>query len=200
MFVCKQKTAYEMRISDWSSDVCSSDLDRALQLPGVSNAWTMPIKMRTDMQSTGIRTPLGLKIFGTDLVTMDRLAKQIEVILRTVPGTSSAFAERVIGGYYLTVEPDRTALSRYGTTIGEFQDVIAMALGGETVTTTVEGRERYSVNLRYPRALRSDPQSIAGQVLVPTANGGMVPLGQVASIQLSQGPGRLRTENAQLAE
>ncbi|MFC3674045.1 efflux RND transporter permease subunit [Ferrovibrio xuzhouensis] len=175
------------------------EMDRALQLPGVSNAWTMPIKMRTDMLSTGIRTPLGLKIFGTELVTMDRLAKQIEGILRTVPGTSSAFAERVIGGYYLTVEPDRTALSRYGTTIGEFQDVIAMALGGETVTTTVEGRERYSVNLRYPRALRSDPQSIAGQVLVPTANGGMVPLGQVASIQLSQGPVSIRTENAQLA-
>src|SRR3546814_17598503 len=126
MFVCKQKTAYEMRISDWSSDVCSSDLDRALQLPGVSNAWTMPIKMRTDMQSTGIRTPLGLKIFGTDLVTMDRLAKQIEVILRTVPGTSSAFAERVLGGYYLTFEPDRTALSRYGTTLGEFPDVISI--------------------------------------------------------------------------
>src|SRR3546814_20935158 len=96
---------------------------------------------------------------------MDRLAKQIEVILRTVPGTSSAFAERVIGGYYLTVEPDRTALSRYGTTIGEFQDVIAMALGGENVTNNVEGRERYSVKLRYPRALRSDQPSISGQVL-----------------------------------
>src|SRR3546814_16628578 len=119
---------------------------------------------------------------------MDRLAKQIEVILRTVPGTSSAFAERVIGGYYLTVEPDRTALSRYGTTIGEFQDVIAMALGGETVTTTVEGRERYSVNLRYPRALRSDPQSIAGQV-----DRQRVGEGQRASVRVSlEGTGSIK--------
>lgn len=175
------------------------EMDKALQLPGVSNAWTMPIKMRTDMLSTGIRTNLGLKIYGTDLNDMDALAKKVEAVLRTVPGTSSAFAERVIGGYYLTIEPDRQALARYGTTVGEFQDVIATALGGETITTTVEGRERYSVNLRYPRALRSDPQAIAVQVLVPTATGAMVPLGQVASIKLSQGPVSIRTENAQLA-
>ncbi|WP_300295634.1 CusA/CzcA family heavy metal efflux RND transporter [Ferrovibrio sp.] len=189
--------------AEWRSgmtvDGLIQEMDKALQMPGVSNAWTMPIKMRIDMLSTGIRTNLGLKIFGSDLETMDGIAKKIETVLRTVPGTSSAFAERVIGGYYLTVEPDRPALARYGTTIGEFQDVIAMALGGETVTTTVEGRERYSVNLRYPRSLRSDPQSISSQVLVPTANGGMVPLGQVASIKLSQGPVSIRTENAQLA-
>jgi len=180
-------------------DSLIQEMDKALQMPGVSNAWTMPIKMRIDMLSTGIRTNLGLKIFGSDLETMDSVAKKIEAVLRTVPGTSSAFAERVIGGYYLTVEPDRPALARYGTTIAEFQDVIAMALGGETVTTTVEGRERYSVNVRYPRSLRSDPQSIAAQVLVPTANGSMVPLGQVASVKLSQGPVSIRTENAQLA-
>lgn len=189
--------------SEWrpgvTMDSLIQEMDKALQMPGISNAWTMPIKMRTDMLSTGIRTNLGLKIFGTDLTAMDALARKIEAVLRTVPGTSSAFAERVIGGYYLTIEPDRQALARYGTTVGEFQDVIAMALGGETITTTVEGRERYSVNLRYPRALRSDPQAIAAQVLVPTANGGMVPLGQVASIKLSQGPVSIRTENAQLA-
>lgn len=190
-------------LSEWrpgvTMDSLIHEMDKALQMPGVSNAWTMPIKMRTDMLSTGIRTNLGLKIFGTDLTAMDALARKIEAVLRTVPGTSSAFAERVIGGYYLTIEPDRQALARYGTTVGEFQDVIAMALGGETITTTVEGRERYNVNLRYPRALRSDPQAIAAQVLVPTANGGMVPLGQVASIKLSQGPVSIRTENAQLA-
>jgi Cu(I)/Ag(I) efflux system membrane protein CusA/SilA len=189
--------------AEWRSgvtvDSLIQEMDKALQLPGVSNAWTMPIKMRTDMLSTGIRTTLGLKIFGTDLVAMDALAKQIEPALRTVPGTSSAFAERVIGGYYLTIEPDRQALARHGTSVGQFQDVIAMALGGDTVTTTVEGRERYGVNVRYPRGLRSDPQSIAAQVLVPTANGGMVPLGQVASVKLSQGPVSIRTENSQLA-
>ncbi len=189
--------------AEWRSgvtvDSLIQEMDKALQLPGVSNAWTMPIKMRTDMLSTGIRTTLGLKIFGTDLVAMDALAKQIEPVLRTVPGTSSAFAERVIGGYYLTIEPDRQALARHGTSVGQFQDVIAMALGGETVTTTVEGRERYGVNVRYPRGLRSDPQSISAQVLVPTANGGMVPLGQVASVKLSQGPVSIRTENSQLA-
>jgi len=189
--------------AEWRSgvtvDSLIQEMDKALQLPGVSNAWTMPIKMRTDMLSTGIRTTLGLKIFGTDLVAMDALAKQIEPVLRTVPGTSSAFAERVIGGYYLTIEPDRQALARHGTSVGQFQDVIAMALGGETVTTTVEGRERYGVNVRYPRGLRSDPQSIAAQVLVPTVNGGMVPLGQVASVKLSQGPVSIRTENSQLA-
>jgi Cu(I)/Ag(I) efflux system membrane protein CusA/SilA len=189
--------------AEWRSgvtvDSLIQEMDKALQLPGVSNAWTMPIKMRTDMLSTGIRTTLGLKIFGTDLVAMDALAKQIEPVLRTVPGTSSAFAERVIGGYYLTIEPDRQALARHGTSVGQFQDVIAMALGGETVTTTVEGRERYGVNVRYPRGLRSDPQSIAAQVLVPAVNGGMVPLGQVASVKLSQGPVSIRTENSQLA-
>jgi Cu(I)/Ag(I) efflux system membrane protein CusA/SilA len=115
-----------------------------------------------------------------------------------VPGTSSAYAERVIGGYYLDIVPDREALGRYGLTVGDVQDVIATALGGETVTTTVEGRERYGVNLRYPRALRDDPRAIAREVLVPTPGGAMVPLGQVASVRVTPGPPSIRTENAQL--
>ena len=132
-------------------------MDEALQFPGVSNAWTMPIRARIDMLSTGIRTPVGVKVFGTDLAEMEKVARQIEAVLKTVPGTSSAYAERVIGGYYLDIVPDRTALGRYGLTVGDVQDVIATALGGEAVTTTVEGRERYGVTIRYPRDLRSEP-------------------------------------------
>lgn len=189
--------------SEWRSGVTVDSLiremDQALQIPGVSNAWTMPIKMRTDMLSTGIRTTLGIKLFGPDLVELDTLAKKVEASLRKVPGTSSAFAERVIGGYYVTIEPDRQALARYGVTIDTLQNVIAMALGGELVTNTVEGRERYGVIIRYPRELRSNPQVIAREVLVPIPNGAMVPLGQLASIRLEQGPTGIRTENAQLA-
>ncbi|MFN4163015.1 MAG: efflux RND transporter permease subunit [Ferrovibrio sp.] len=175
------------------------EMDQALQIPGVSNAWTMPIKMRTDMLSTGIRTTLGIKLFGPDLAELDGLARKIEVSLRKVQGTSSAFAERVIGGYYLTIEPDRLALARHGISVDTLQNVIAMALGGEMVTNTVEGRERYGVIVRYPRELRSSPQAIAREVLVPLPNGAMVPLGQLASTRLEQGPTGIRTENAQLA-
>jgi Cu(I)/Ag(I) efflux system membrane protein CusA/SilA len=189
--------------SEWRAGVTVDSLiremDQALQIPGVSNAWTMPIKMRTDMLSTGIRTTLGIKLFGPDLVELDTLARKVEVSLRKVPGTSSAFAERVIGGYYLTIEPDRQALARNGVTIDTLQNVIAMAMGGELVTNTVEGRERYGVIIRYPRELRSNPQEIAREVLVPIPNGAMVPLGQLASIRLEQGPTGIRTENAQLA-
>ncbi|MCK6452709.1 MAG: CusA/CzcA family heavy metal efflux RND transporter [Alphaproteobacteria bacterium] len=180
-------------------DKLIAEMDRALQFPGVSNAWTMPIKARIDMLSTGIRTPVGVKLFGTDLAEMERLARQVEAAIRTVPGTSSAFAERVIGGYYLNIDPDRPQLARYGLMVGDLQDTIAMALGAEPVTTTVEGRERYGVSIRYPRDLRSDPRAIATQVLVPLPNGGTVPLGQVAKVTLAQGPASIRTENAQLA-
>src|SRR6267154_1716209 len=145
----------------------TAEMDRALQFPGVSNAWTMPIKARIDMLSTGIRTPIGVKVIGTDLVEIDKLAKQIEQVLKAVPGTSSAYAER--------------------------------ALGGQTVTTTVEGRQRFSVNMRYPRDLRSNAQAIASDVLVPMPNGGAVPLGEVAKIAPSRGPTSIRTENGQLA-
>src|SRR5450432_1449893 len=177
----------------------TAEMDRALQFPGVSNAWTQPIKARIDMLSTGIRTPIGVKVIGTDLVEIDRLAKQIEQVLKTVPGTSSAYAERGIGGYYLDITPDRAALARYGIMVQDVQDVIGTALGGQTVTTTVEGRQRFSVNMRYPRDLRSDPQAIANDVLVPMPNGGAVPLGEVAQVVPARGPTSIRTENGQLA-
>jgi Cu(I)/Ag(I) efflux system membrane protein CusA/SilA len=176
-----------------------AELDKALQFPGVSNAWTMPIKARTDMLATGIRTPVGIKVLGADLAELEKIARQIEGIVKTVPGTSSAYAERVIGGYYLDVVPDREALARYGLMVSDVQDVVSSALGGETITTTVEGRERYGVNLRYPRDLRSDPQSIAREVLVAMPAGGTVPLGEVAAIKLTRGPTTIRTENGQLA-
>ena len=180
-------------------DSLISEMDKALQFPGVSNAWTMPIKARIDMLSTGIRTPVGVKVIGTDLVEMDKLAKQIEQVLKAVPGTSSAYAERGIGGYYLDVTPDREALARYGITVQDVQDVIATALGGQTVTTTVEGRQRFSVNMRYPRDLRDNPQAIANDVLVPMPGGGTVPLREVAKVALARGPTSIRTENGQLA-
>jgi Cu(I)/Ag(I) efflux system membrane protein CusA/SilA len=189
--------------SEWrpgvNVDTLTAEMDKALQFPGVSNAWTMPIKARTDMLSTGIRTPVGVKVMGADLVELDKLAKQIEQVLKAVPGTSSAYAERGIGGYYLDVTPDRDALARYGLMIQDVQDVIATALGGQTVTTTVEGRQRFGVNMRYPRDLRDSPQTIASDVLVPLPNGGAVPLGEVASITPARGPTSIRTENGQLA-
>jgi Cu(I)/Ag(I) efflux system membrane protein CusA/SilA len=180
-------------------DALVAEMDKSLQFPGVSNAWTMPIKARIDMLSTGIRTPVGVKVFGTSLGEMERVARDVERVLRGVPGTSSAYAERVIGGYYLEITPDRDRLARYGLMVGEVQEVIATALGGEAVTTTVEGRERYTVNVRYPRDRRDNPQAIASEVLVPLAGGATVPLGEVASVQLARGPTTIRTENGQLA-
>jgi copper/silver efflux system protein len=180
-------------------DSLIAEMDKALQFPGVSNAWTMPIKARIDMLSTGIRTPVGVKVFGTDLVEMERLAREVEQVVKTVPGTSSAYAERVIGGYYLDIAPNRDTLARYGLMVGDVQDVISTALGGDAVTTTVEGRERYTVNIRYPRDLRSNPQAIASDVLVPLPSGGTVPLGEVATVKLTRGPTTIRTENGQLA-
>ncbi len=181
-------------------DKLIADMNAALQFPGVSNAWTMPIKARIDMLSTGIRTPVGVKLYGPSLAELDRLSSQIESVIKTVPGTTSAFAERVLGGYYIDIEPDRAALARYGLTIEDVQNVIRTALGGEMVTETVEGRERYSVNVRYPRDLRDDPQAIASQVLVNTMDGGAIPLGQLATVRIAQGPPSIRTENAQLVD
>ncbi|WP_137157451.1 CusA/CzcA family heavy metal efflux RND transporter [Rhizobium sp. FKL33] len=180
-------------------DSLKQEMDAALQFPGVSNAWTMPIRARIDMLSTGIRTPVGVKVFGTDLREMERIARDIETTLKTVPGTSSAYAERVIGGYYLDIVPDRVALARYDVSVDAVQDVVAMALGSESVTSTVEGRERYSVAVRYPRAYRSDPKSIAENVQVSLPGGGTVPLGEVARIELTRGATSIRTENGQLA-
>ncbi len=189
--------------SEWrpgmNIDKLIAELDRAVQMPGVSNAWTMPIKARIDMLSTGIRTPIGIKVFGKDLNEIEKLAKEIEAVVKTVPGTTSAFAERVTGGYYLDIVPDRMALARYGLGVGDLQDTIGTALGGEMVTTTVEGLERFGVTVRYPRELRQDPQAIATQVLVPIMGGAMIPLGQVAKVSLIKAPPAIRTENALLA-
>ena len=189
--------------SEWRAgmtiDKLIAEMDKAVQIPGVSNAWTMPIKARIDMLSTGIRTPIGIKVFGKDLGEIEKLAKEIEAVVKTVPGTTSAYAERVTGGYYLDIEPDRMAMARYGLPVGDLQDVIGTALGGEMVTTTVEGLERYGVIVRYPRELRDDPQSISTQVLIPTMGGAMVPLGQVAKVSLIKAPPGIRTENALLA-
>jgi Cu(I)/Ag(I) efflux system membrane protein CusA/SilA len=201
--------------SEWrpgmTMDKLIAELDAALQFPGVANAWTMPIKARIDMLSTGIRTPIGIKVFGKDLAGIERVAQEVEAAVRKVPGTTSAYAERLTGGYYIEIEPDRMALARYGLTPGELQEVIGAALGGELVTTTVEGLERYGVVVRYPRDFRSEPAAIASQVLVPVMNAGsdakgqktlgatMIPLGQVAQVRLAKGPPAIRTENALLA-
>ncbi len=188
---------------DWrpgmTSDRLVAEMDRAVQMPGISNAWTMPIKARIDMQSTGIRTPIGIKVFGNDLGELERLAKEIEHVVRSVPGTTSAFAERLTGAYYLDIVPDATALSRYGLTINDVHAIVSTALGGERLTSTVEGRARFDVTVRYPRELRDDPDAIARNTLVPLPAGGMVPLGQLAHIEVVQGPPGVRTENALLA-
>ena len=176
-----------------------AEMDTALQMPGVANAWTMPLRARIDMLSTGIRTPIGIKVYGKDLTEMERLAREIESVIKAVPGTTSAYAERIVGGYYLEIDPDREQLARYGLTIGDLQEVILTALGGETVTTTVEGRERFSVNVRYPRSLRADPQAIASKILLHPEMGGAVPLGQLAAVRLTRGPAAIRTENALLS-
>ena len=180
-------------------DKLIAEMDKALQFPGVANSWTMPIKARLDMLATGIRTPIGIKVFGKDLEGIERVAKEIEAVVRNVPGTTSAFAERITGGYYLDIVPDRDALARYGMAVGDLQDVIATALGGEMVTTTVEGRERFGVIVRYPRELRSSPEQIAREVLVTSMDGAMIPLGQLAKVEVVKGAPAIRTENALLS-
>ena len=212
-----------------TKDKLVAELDAALQFPGIANAWTMPIKARIDMLSTGIRTPVGIKVYGKDLAGIEQVAKEVESIVKSVPGTSNAYAERLTGGFYIDIEPDRMALARYGLAVGDLLDVIAIALGGEMVTTTVEGLERYGVVVRYPRDFRSDPDAIARQVLIPVMSarsGGMeaaskainpsagamqgarplktlgttmLPLGQLAKVKLVKGPPSIRTENALLA-
>ncbi|MEB3421610.1 efflux RND transporter permease subunit [Salipiger marinus] len=170
-----------------------------MQFPGVSNAWTMPIRARIDMLSTGIRTPVGIKVFGTSLTEMEKVAREVEAVVRTVPGTTSAYAERVIGGYYFDITPDRTALGRYGLSVQDVQEVIGMALGAKAITQTVEGRERYDVAMRYPATLRSDPEAIGREVQVALPGGGTIPLGDVATIERTRGATSIRTENGQLA-
>jgi Cu(I)/Ag(I) efflux system membrane protein CusA/SilA len=179
-------------------DKLISDMNAALQFPGVSNAWTMPIKARIDMLSTGIRTPVGVKVFGSNLDEINKIAHQIEAVVRKVPGTTSAFAERLTGGYYLNIAPSRASLARYGLSVEDVQNVIKTALGGEVVTTAVEGRERFGVIVRYPRAYRDNPQAIAQNVLVTAPDGASIPLGQIAKISIDSGPPSIRTEGSQL--
>ena len=211
---------------DWrpgmTYDGLVASMDSVVRLPGVTNAWTMPIQGRNDMLATGIRTPVGIKVFGPDLGELERLGKEIEQAVQTVPGTRSAFAERAVSGYYLDIEIDRAAAARHGLNVGDIQTVIATAVGGMTITQTVEGRERYGVRIRYPQELRDTPERLAS-VLVATAHGvgsaggagpmsGMgpapgtggagsasgayVPLGQVATIRQVAGPMVVRTEDA----
>jgi Cu(I)/Ag(I) efflux system membrane protein CusA/SilA len=174
------------------------EMDKKIRLPGVANAWTMPIKNRIDMLSTGIRTPVGIKIFGPDLKRIEEIGRNLEKVLNSVPGTRSVFAERVGGGYYLDFELKREEIARYGLMIEDIQMIIESAIGGESVTTTVEGRERYPVSVRYARELRDDPERLK-RVLIATTNGAQVPLGQLAELKLSSGPAMIRDEDAQLA-
>lgn len=173
-------------------------LNDALQIPGISNAWTMPIKARTDMLTTGIRTPLGIKVQGSDLNEIEQIGKQIEAALKDVPGTTSVFAERTSGGYFLDFDLKRDELARYGLTIDDAENVLMSAVGGDSVTTTVEGRERYPVNVRYLRDYRSDVDSLQ-RVLVATPSGAQIPLAQIADIRMKTGPGMIRDENGRLS-
>jgi Cu(I)/Ag(I) efflux system membrane protein CusA/SilA len=181
-----------------SWDELTAEMDAKLRIAGVTNAWTMPIKARIDMLTTGVRTPIGIKIFGSDLKEIERLGAEIEALVRTVPGTRSVYAERVTGGYFLDLEPRMDQLARYGLTVAELQDVILSAVGGENVTTTIEGRERYPVNVRYPRELRDNVGRL-GRVLVKTPAGPQVPLAQLAAIKLTSGPSMIRDENGFMA-
>jgi Cu(I)/Ag(I) efflux system membrane protein CusA/SilA len=171
------------------------ELDAAIKFPGLANSWGYPIKIRIDMLSTGIKTPVGIKLLGNDLNVLSRLGQEVEAILKQVPGTASVFAERVIGGYYLDFEIKRREAARYGLTVGDVQEVITMALGGETITQTVEGLERYSVNLRYFQDYRSSLPALK-RILIPTPKGPPVPMEQVADIKFHQGPDMIKSEGA----
>ena len=171
------------------------EMNAATQIPGLTNAWTMPIKTRIDMLSTGIKTPVGIKIGGPDLNELERIGKQVEDVVRDVQGTLSVYAERVMGGNYLDFKINRVAIARYGLTVGQVQDVIQSAIGGMNITTTVEGLERYPVNLRYARELRDDLPSLRA-VLVPTPSGHQIPLGQLADLRYTVGPPGIKSENA----
>ena len=187
--------------SEWrpgmTQDRLMAEMDRRLRLTGAVNTWTMPIKNRTDMLSTGVRTTLAVKIFGPDLATIQRIGQDIERVLAPLRGTASVYAERSFGGRYLDIRPDADALARYGLTTGDAQQVISMALGGEEITTTVEGRERYPVAVRYAQGFRDDPDEI-GRILVGKSDGAQVPLGQVADIRFSPGAAMIRSEGAYL--
>jgi len=171
------------------------EMDAAIKFPGLANAWTYPIKTRIDMLSTGIKTPIGIKVSGPDLKTLEKVAGDIEQVLKAHPDTLSAFADKAAGGYYLDFDIKREEAARYGLTVGDVQDIISSAIGGMNVTTTIEGLERYPVNVRYPRELRDNIQSLK-RVLVPTPTGAQVPLSLIADLQLRRGPPSIKTENA----
>ena len=181
-----------------SWDELVAKMDAVVRFPGVTNAWTMPIKARIDMLTTGVRTPIGIKVYGSDFAEIQRIGEHLEHVMKDIPGTRSVFAERVTGGYFVDIEPKRDQLARYGLTIEKLQDVIMSAIGGENITTTIEGRERYAVNLRYPRELREDLDRL-GRVLVPTGMGAQVPIAQLADVKMLQGPAMIRDENGFLA-
>jgi Cu(I)/Ag(I) efflux system membrane protein CusA/SilA len=186
----------------WSRRITNEELidemNRALQFPGWTNAWTMPIKNRIDMLSTGIRTPVGIKVFGADLNQIEEIGKQIESTLKDVHGTRNVFAERVAGGYFLDFDLKRQNLARYGLTVDDAEMVISSAIGGEKLTTVISGRERYPVNLRYARETRDDLDALR-RVLVPTRSGAQIPLAELADIHFTTGPGMIRDENGMLA-
>ncbi len=171
-------------------------LNNAVQIPGLNNAWTMPIKTRIDMLSTGIKTPVGIKIAGADLATLERIGTEVEAVIRRVPGTTSAFAERVMGGRFIEFEINRDAIARYGLTVGDVQDVLSVALGGMALTTTVEGLQRYTISLRYDRDFRSDLRALREDIVVPTMMGAQIPLGQLATIKVVDGPMGIKSEGA----
>lgn len=202
---------YSQRAPDWLKKVLGqiwpehisyeeliAEMDRALQLSGNVNAWTMPIKGRIDMLSTGVRTPIGIKILGADLQHIQHVGEQIEGKLRKVAGTRSVFAERSAGGYFVDIVPKRDEIARYGLTVDDLHGVIMTAIGGENIATTIEGRERYSINLRYPRELRAELDQLH-RVLVPVMKGAQVPMGELADITLTSGPAMIRNENGMLA-
>ena len=173
-------------------------LNEALTMPGVANAWTMPIKARIDMLTTGIRTPLGIKVLGSDLNEIQRVGGEIESALKDIPGTTSVFAERTTGGYFLDFDLKRDQLARYGLTVDDAENVLTSAVGGDQVSTTIEGRERYPINVRYMRDYRSDVGALK-RVLVNTPSGAQIPLAEIADISMKTGPGMIRDENGRLS-
>ena len=175
-----------------------AEMDKALQLPGVTNAWTMPIKARIDMLTTGVRTPVGIKIFGPDLKQIEEIGKHIEIVAQEVPGTRSVYAERVSGGYFLDFDIRRDEIARYGLTVMDVGQIIESAIGGESIATTIEGRERYPINVRYPRELRDTPEKLQ-RVLVTTPTGTQVPLAQLTTLRVLSGPAMIRDENGMLS-
>lgn len=172
-----------------------AEMDKAINFPGVANAWTMPIKTRIDMLSTGIKTPIGIKVSGPDLNVLQKVSQDIELAMKTLPETTSAFGDRAVGGYYLDINIDRERAARYGLVISDVQDVIQSAIGGMNITETVEGLERYPVNLRYPRGLRDDLETLK-RVLIPTPTGVQIPLTMVADIEYQRGPPVIKSEDA----